>query len=93
MPEVDFSRAKRVIRPRKGKERLPLRAVREALGKTQVEVAQAADMPQGDVSRLESRSALGADLRLSSLSRYARALGGEVELAIVVGDRRYLLET
>jgi transcriptional regulator with XRE-family HTH domain len=92
MPDVDFSLAKRVVRPRKGKEHLPLRAVREALGKTQIEVAQAADMPQGDVSRLESRVALGEDLRLSSLIRYARALGGEVEFAIVVDGRRYLLE-
>lgn len=44
-----------------------------------VEVVRAADMPQGDLSRFESRVALGEDLRLSTLSRCARALGGETE--------------
>ena len=91
MPEVDFDKAKRIVRKRKGHERLPLAAVRNALGKTQVEVAEAAGIPQAEVSRLESRVALGEGLRLSSLTRYARALGGEVEVAIVVGDLRYLI--
>jgi transcriptional regulator with XRE-family HTH domain len=92
MPEVDFTRAKRIVRRNKGRERVPLRAVREAVGKTQVEVAEAAGIPQGDVSRLESRVALGVDLRVSSLSRYARALGGALQVAIVIGDRRFLVD-
>jgi transcriptional regulator with XRE-family HTH domain len=92
MPEVDFTRAKRVVRPRKGQERVPLRAVREAVGKTQIEVAEAAGVPQGDVSRLEGRVASGEDLRVSSLARYARAVGGELEVAIVVGGRRWPID-
>jgi hypothetical protein len=90
--EIDWSRAKRIVRARKGHERIPLASVRRILGKTQVEVAHAAEMPQGDVSRIEGRAALGEDVRLSTLRRYARGLGGEIELAIVVGGRRYLVE-
>jgi hypothetical protein len=90
--EIDWSRAKRVVRTRKGHERIPLASVRKIVGKTQVEVADAAEMPQGDVSRVEGRAALGEDIRLSTLRRYARGLGGEIELAIVVGGRRYLVE-
>lgn len=90
--EIDWSRAKRVVRPRKGHERIPLASVRKIVGKTQVEVAGAAEMPQGDVSRVEGRAALGEDVRLSTLKRYAQGLGGEIELAIVVGGRRYLVD-
>jgi hypothetical protein len=90
--EIDWGRAKRVVRPRKGRERIPLASVRKIVGKTQVEVADAAEMPQGDVSRVEGRSALGEDVRLSTLRRYARGLGGEVELAIVIGGHRYLVD-
>jgi hypothetical protein len=44
------------------------------------------------VSRLESRVALGEDMRVSSLSRYARALGGTLQVAIVIGERRFLVD-
>ncbi len=40
------------------------------------------------VSRLEARE----DLRLSTLTGYAAALGGVVELAVVVNGRRYVLD-
>lgn len=59
-----------------------------SLGKTQVEVAERAGMKQGDVSTLERRS----DLKLSTLVRYVAALGGSVEVSVVVGSRRYLLD-
>jgi autotransporter translocation and assembly factor TamB len=45
-------------------------------------------MAQGDVSRLEDRE----DVKLSTLARYAPALGGRVEVAVVVGGRRYFLD-
>jgi len=64
--------------------RLPLRALREAIGKTQLELAAEADMSQGDVSRLEQR----ADLKLSTLRRYVKALGGEVEFVAVFPNGR-----
>jgi hypothetical protein len=45
-------------------------------------------MAQGDVSKLEARQ----DVKLSTLERYVEALGGKVEVAVVVGDRRYRVD-
>jgi predicted transcriptional regulator len=68
--------------------RYDLRTLRVALGKTQSEVARVAEMSQGDVSRLEDR----LDVKLSTLERYASALGGEVDVAVVIGGRRYRID-
>jgi len=65
-----------------------LREVRKDLGRTQVEVAAKAGMSQGDLSRLERRN----DHLLSTLERYALALGGTLEIAVVRGTQRYPLE-
>jgi len=86
--EVDSSRAEVVGRGLKKDRRLTLQTLRVALGKTQADVARAAEMEQGDVSRLEARD----DMKLSTLTRYAAAIGGRVEVAIVIGGRRYMLE-
>lgn len=66
---------------------MDLRAVRELLGKTQVDIAEATDMTQSEVSRLEHR----ADVRLSTLRRYVEALGGEVEVFATFGDKKVRL--
>ena len=42
----------------------------------------------GDVSVLEHRQ----DPKLSTLGRYAHALGGRIEAVVVVGDQRYILD-
>lgn len=63
---------------------LGLRELRQALGQTQEDLAARADMTQGEVSRLERQG----DLRLSTLSRYAEALGGRLELALVMANGR-----
>jgi hypothetical protein len=55
---------------------IDLRAIRELLGQTQRDVAEAAQMEQSEVSRLERR----ADWRMSTLRRYVEALGGELEI-------------
>jgi len=55
--------------------------VREAIGKTQEDVARATEMDQGDVSKLEQRD----DVKVSTLRRYVRALGAELELVVVLG--------
>jgi transcriptional regulator with XRE-family HTH domain len=68
--------------------RFDLRSLRAALGKTQEVIARTAKMAQGDVSRLESRE----DIKLSTLMRYAKALGGELEVVVRVGDRKYRIE-
>ena len=70
--------------------RLPLRAVREATGKTQTEVSRASNIDQGDISRLETRPSLD-DCQLDTLRRYVAALGGELQLVAAFGDKRITL--
>ena len=64
-----------------------LKTLREALGKTQDEIAVAAEMTQGELSRAERRE----DHRLSTLRRVVEALGGELEVVAHVGDKRVTL--
>ena len=66
---------------------MDLRAIRELLGKTQVDLAEATDMTQSEVSRLERRP----DVRLSTLKRVVEALGGEIEIFATFGDKRVRL--
>ncbi|MBI4704677.1 MAG: helix-turn-helix domain-containing protein [Deltaproteobacteria bacterium] len=91
IPELDEGKAKvlgRGLRAERG-VRMPLRALRVAAGKTQVEVAQAVETDQGEISRIERRD----DALVSTLRRYARALGGELEIAVVFdGKRRIIIE-
>jgi hypothetical protein len=87
-PQIDWSRARVVGRGTKTGRRYDLKTLRSALGRTQAEVAHAAHMAQGDVSRLEGRE----DVKLSTLARYAATLGGSVEVAVVVDGRRYVLD-
>lgn len=69
---------------------LTIRAVREAVGKTQVEVAADSSMDQSDVSRLEGRKDF-EDCLVSTLRRYVAALGGELELVAAFGDRKIII--
>lgn len=64
-----------------------LTALRESLGVTQVQMAAAAEMTQSEVSKLEKRN----DHLVSTLRRAVRALGGELEVTAVVGDKRVKL--
>lgn len=64
-----------------------MRQVRAASGKTQVEVAESMELSQADVSRLEART----DTKLSTLERYVRALGGELEVIVRLGRRTFRL--
>jgi len=66
---------------------LTLKELRNELAVTQAELAANADMTQSELSRLESR----ADHRVSSLRRYVEALGGEIEIAAIIGGRRVKL--
>jgi hypothetical protein len=65
-----------------------LRALRSHLKKTQVQLAKAAKMSQPDVSAAEKR----ADHLVSTLRRYVRALGGELEVNARFGDLRIQLK-
>ncbi len=84
---VDFTRSRRVRRPRKGSERVSLRAAREAMGMTQVEMARALGTDQSEVSRIERRP----HVRFSTLCKYAEALGARCDVAFVFPDGRHLL--
>jgi DNA-binding XRE family transcriptional regulator len=88
-PELDLTQPgyKRVTRARKGSERVSLRTVRETVGKTQVDLAKALGTDQGEVSRIERRP----DVLLSTVRRYAAALGARCELAFVFRDGRRVL--
>lgn len=70
--------------------RLTLRALREATGQTQLEVAGASKIDQGDISRLEGRETLD-ECQVSTLRRYLAALGGELELVAQFGDKRFVI--
>ena len=69
---------------------LPLRTIREATGKTQVDVTEASQMDQADISRLEGRASFD-DCLVSTLKRYVSALGGQLELVATFGDKRIIL--
>jgi helix-turn-helix protein len=88
-PELDVRRPglRRVTRARKGAERVSLRSVREAIGKTQIDVARALGTDQGEVSRIERRP----DVMVSTLRKYAAALGARCDVAFVFADGRRVL--
>jgi hypothetical protein len=69
---------------------LTIRAVREAVGKTQVEIAADSAIDQSDVSRLEGRGDFEECL-VSTLSRYVAALGGQLDLVASFGDKKIIL--
>ena len=69
---------------------LSLRAVREAVGRTQLEVAEASEIDQGDISRIEGREVFD-DCQVSTLQRYLAAIGGDLELVAAFGDKKIIL--
>ena len=56
---------------------------------TQQQVAELIGVTQESVSQIERRE----DIFLSTLGKYIRALGGELELTAIFGDRRVQLLT
>jgi hypothetical protein len=69
---------------------LTLRTLREAAGKTQVDVTGVSQMDQADISRLEGRESFD-DCQVSTLQRYLSAIGGRLELVAVFGDKKIVL--
>jgi len=80
-PEVIIENAAWVERE---SNKLDLQALRKQLGVTQVQLAAAAGLAQGDVSRIEQRE----DHMVSTLRRVVRALGAELELHARFPDGR-----
>ncbi|MFO7632236.1 MAG: helix-turn-helix transcriptional regulator [Caldilinea sp.] len=66
---------------------MDLRALREAAGLTQEELAQRVAVTQSQLSKLERRE----DFRLSTLRRYVAALGGQLEIVAIVDGKRIRL--
>lgn len=66
---------------------MDLRALREAVGLTQGELAQRVEITQSQLSRMERRE----DHRISTLRRYVEALGGSLEICAVVNGKRIKL--
>lgn len=68
---------------------MDLRGLRELAGKTQKDMALLVEQTQGQVSEAKRRS----DHRLSTLRKYAEALGGEIEVVAIFGDKRLRLHS
>lgn len=68
-----------------GKARIGLASLRAVGRLTQVDMAARMDVTQTQVSKIEA----GEDWRLSTLRRYAEALGGQLEVTVSLGGRRY----
>jgi transcriptional regulator with XRE-family HTH domain len=66
---------------------MDLRALREAAGLTQGELAQRVEITQSQLSKMERRE----DHRISTLRRYVQALGGSLEICAVINGRRIRL--
>ena len=61
---------------------LALAELRNSRNVTQIQLAAALGITQGNVSRMEARS----EIYLSTLRSYIEALGGHLEIAAVFGD-------
>jgi len=85
--EIDISKWKVVARGASAmKERkLTLAVLRRARGLTQEQLAKRAKLTQSEISRAELRD----NCLVSTLSRYAKALGGELRLFVEIDGRRY----
>lgn len=66
---------------------MDLRALREAAGSTQGELAQRVEITQSQLSKMERRE----DHRISTLRRYVEALGGSLEICAVIDGKRIKL--
>jgi predicted XRE-type DNA-binding protein len=68
---------------------MDLAALREQAGLTQTEVAAAAGMTQPSISQLEAQE--GGRIMIDTLRKYMHAIGGELEVVAVLGNKRVTL--
>ncbi|HEY4156734.1 MAG TPA: helix-turn-helix transcriptional regulator [Polyangiaceae bacterium] len=86
--KMSTERVERVRQEAKDELRaLTLRQLREEAGKTQVEIAELAELTQSALSRIERRE----DNPIEALRSYVEALGGELEVVAVLGNKRVKL--
>ncbi len=67
--------------------RMTLQEIRKELGLTQEELAEVMNLSQPELSRVER----GKNPLLATLRRYVEALGGELEVQVVFGEKRITL--
>jgi DNA-binding XRE family transcriptional regulator len=86
---ADPDRREEVLRQKRSIEiALRLGKLREECCTTQTQVAQAMNVSQPNISRIEHEE----DIYLSTLREYVEALGGELEINVVFPDRKVRLE-
>lgn len=92
-PRIDLTKARRgPSRHAARRVELALADLRDFAGaKTQVELARASGIPQGEVSKIENREDLDV-ISLATLRRYVEALGGELEVAAVIRGKRVVIK-
>ena len=67
--------------------RMTMRSLRDAAGKTQIDVAKATRIDQADVSRLERKQDFD-DCEVATLRRYVESIGGKLELVAVFRNKK-----
>jgi transcriptional regulator with XRE-family HTH domain len=82
------SRGRADLRTRGMLTELALQDLRKSLNLTQEQIAQALNMKQAAVSRLESQD----DMYISTLSRFVAALGGHLKLVAAFPDKEVIIE-
>jgi len=68
---------------RRAEELATLKGLRQAVKRTQEELASSLDVGQDTISRLEQRS----DMLISTLKRYVEAMGGRLDLVVRFPNR------
>ncbi|MEN9558781.1 MAG: hypothetical protein RL141_1150 [Candidatus Parcubacteria bacterium] len=67
---------------------ISLRELREMAGYSQKQVAERIQTPQSQVSRIESRQ----DHLVSTLRKYVEAVGGELQIHVILNGEKYILQ-
>jgi hypothetical protein len=84
MPEIDLSKCKIIRRGPNMDRPVTLAFVREVQKLTQAQLAKRAKTTQSAISHTESCNGI----LVSTLSHYAKALGGELQIAIKIGEHK-----
>lgn len=79
----------RVMVPRSKDSPITLGELRRMTGRSQTELAAELGMTQGQLSEFERR----ADHRISTVRRYAEALGGELQLVVRIDGKSVTLRS
>ena len=87
--KVSAERREQIARQaREEVRRLSLNQLREARNLTQTNLAQALDVNQGAVSKMEKRT----DMYISTLRSYLKAMGAELQIKAIFPDGEVLIE-